>query len=162
MTNLARLNALESQAAAAEFLRCCGSLRWAIAMAAARPFVTEADLFAAAEHLWNALAPEDWHEAFAAHPRIGGSANTDWSRAEQSGVADATADAQENLARLNVEYETRFGHVFLICATGRTADEMLAELRRRLHHDPAEELQIAAAEQAMITRLRLEKLLNAR
>jgi len=161
MTNLAALNALVPAVAAAEFMRCCGARRWAERMTSARPFATEADLFAAAEHLWSGLASKDWLEAFAAHPRIGGVATSAWSRAEQTGVTDAGSDVQPELARLNVEYEARFGHVFLICATGRSADEMLNELRRRLHHGPAEELRTAAAEQTKITRLRLEKLLTA-
>ena len=158
--SLAELNARAPVLATAEFLRCCGAHRWAEGMAAARPFATEADLFAGAERIWNGLAAEDWLEAFAAHPRIGGTANSAWSRAEQAGVEGAGSDVQDELARLNVEYEARFGHVFLICATGRSAAEMLAELRRRLHHPPAEELRLAAAEQAKITRLRLEKLLT--
>ena len=158
--NLATLNTLEPTVVVSEFLRCCGSRRWADAMAAARPFATEEDLFAAADWIWNSLAPEDWLEAFAAHPRIGGVATSKWSRAEQSGVESASSAVQDELARLNVEYEAHFGHVFLICATGRSAAEMLAELRRRLHRSPAEELRLAAAEQAKITRLRLEKLLT--
>lgn len=161
MPGLAVLNAWASQDAVESLLRCCGSRRWAEAMAAARPFATEADLFDAADRIWNSLAPADWLEAFAAHPRIGGTPTSKWSRAEQAGVEGASSDVQDELARLNLEYEARFGHVFLICATGRSADEMLAELRRRLHHHPAEELRLAAAEQAKITRLRLEKLLTS-
>jgi len=162
MAGVIALNALAQQAAAGEFMRCCGARRWAEAMAAARPFATEADLFAAADRIWNSLAPADWLEAFAAHPRIGGTPNSAWSRDEQSSVASAGHDVQADLARLNREYEMRFGHVFLICATGRSAGEMLVELRRRIAHDPAGELRIAAAEQAKITRSRLEKLLRER
>jgi len=129
-------------------------------MAAARPFATEGDLFDAADRIWNSLAPDDWLEAFAAHPRIGGAATSKWSRAEQAGVEAASSAVKDELERLNIEYEARFGHVFLICATGRSAAEMLAELRRRLHHTPAEELHVTAVEQAKISRLRLEKLLR--
>ena len=81
-----------------------------------------------------------------------------WARQEQSGMATAAAETRQALAEGNQAYERRFGHVFLICATGRSAEEMLAELRRRLGHDPARELKVAAGEQAKITRLRLEKL----
>lgn len=124
----------------------------------------------AAERAWWGLPPADWTEAFGAHPRIGEAGNDGgrrratgapaWPQEEQSGAADATAEARRALAEGNRKYEKRFGHVFLICATGRHAEEMLAELRRRLHNDPAAELRIAAGEQAKITRLRLEKLVT--
>jgi 2-oxo-4-hydroxy-4-carboxy-5-ureidoimidazoline decarboxylase len=127
-------------------------------MLAARPFADDAALFAAAESAWWALDPADWDEAFASHPRIGDRAATGLARTEQAGVAGADAATLEALAVGNRAYEARFGRVFLICATGRSAAEMLAELRRRLAHDAAAELRVAAAEQAKITRLRLETL----
>ena len=154
-----RLNALPAATARTELTRCCGAERWVDRMLAARPFGSDAALFETAERVWWQLAPSDWLAAFACHPRIGDHETPDeWSRAEQAGVADAGTDVRRDLARGNREYEARFGHVFLICATGRTADEMLGELRRRLAHDAATELRTAAAEQAKITRLRLEKL----
>ena len=127
-------------------------------MLAARPFGSDAALHAAAERVWWALGREDWREAFAGHPRIGDATAEEWSRREQAGVDLATAATRAALALENRAYEQRFGYGFLVCAAGRTADEMLGALRRRLANDPATELRIAAAEQAKITRLRFEKL----
>jgi 2-oxo-4-hydroxy-4-carboxy-5-ureidoimidazoline decarboxylase len=127
-------------------------------MAAARPFADDAAVAAAAERAWWALEPADWREAFAAHPRIGERAAAEWSRREQAGMDGAAAGTRRALADGNRAYEARFGHVFLICATGRAAGEMLAELERRMANDPAAELREAAGEQAKITRLRLDKL----
>lgn len=157
------LNALPPDAARAALTRCCGSHRWVDAMLAARPFAGDAALFHAAERAWWALDRKDWLEAFARHPRIGeqgGGGGDAWSEAEQAGAARGGKDVRAALADGNRAYERRFGHVFLICATGRSADEMLAELERRLGNDPAAELEIAAGEQARITRLRLEKLVT--
>lgn len=154
------LNALPPDAARAALRRCCSAERWVERMLAARPFGDDQQVFAKAERLWWALDPADWREAFAQHPRIGETSGGDWERQEQSGVATATAEARQALAAGNRVYERRFGHVFLICATGRSADQMLAELRCRLANPPDEESRIAAAEQAKITRLRLEKLVT--
>ena len=151
------LNALSEEQARAELLRCCGSRRWAERVAAARPFANDAALHAAADGAWWQLDPVDWREAFAAHPRIGERAGG-WAGREQAGMSGATDEMRAAFAAANAEYEQRFGHVFLICATGRGAAEMLADLRRRLANDPASELRVAAAEQAKITRLRLERL----
>ena len=147
----------------ASLLRCCGSRRWVTGMLARQPFASKAALFVAAETVWWSLEPDDWLEAFAAHPRIGERSRggrDPWSSAEQAGMKSATPGTQTALAAGNREYAARFGHVFLICATGRSGPEMLAELVRRLGNDPAAELRIAAAEQAKITRLRLEKLVT--
>jgi OHCU decarboxylase len=116
-----------------------------------------------AESAWTALGPRDWLDSLAAHPRIGerGGHAPASSEAEQRRVTTAAAETLAVLAHENREYERRFGHVFLISASGRTADEILAALRERLRNDPATELRIAADEQRKITRLRLEKLLNA-
>jgi OHCU decarboxylase len=131
-------------------------------MLAARPFASDAELLAAAERVWWGLGRTDWLEAFAAHPRIGergsGGALTDWARREQAGADGAAGATLAALAQGNLTYEERFGHVFLISATGKTADEMLGALRDRLTNDPGTELRVAAAEQAKITRLRLDKL----
>ena len=123
-----------------------------------RPFPDTNELYHAAEEVWWSLDEADWLEAFSNHPRIGERA-AGWAKDEQSGVGVASDSTMTTLATLNRDYELRFGHVFLICATGRTAGEILSELRRRLDNQPAPELRIAAAEQAKITRLRLEKLL---
>jgi 2-oxo-4-hydroxy-4-carboxy-5-ureidoimidazoline decarboxylase len=127
-------------------------------MLAMRPFASDAALFADAERAWWALGREDWLEAFGGHPRIGQHAADAWARSEQAGVSGAGEDTRAALAHGNRAYEERFGHVFLICATGKSATELLGALRGRLGNDPATELRIAAAEQAKITRLRLDKL----
>ena len=160
------LNGLPESDSRAELLRCCASTRWSAAMVAARPFASDAAVLAAADRAWWALGPEDWLEAFAAHPRIGDRASPDarhattreWSRREQAGAATPDEEVRAALAAGNAEYERRFGHVFLIRATGRSAEEILAALRRRLGNDPDKELREAAGEQAEITRLRLERL----
>jgi OHCU decarboxylase len=174
LMRLADLNALDDEGAVRELLRCCGSSRWARMMAAARPFASVAAIERASDVCWQAMAPSDVLEAFAAHPQIGaGGAGTaggtreaardgapQWSAGEQSGARDAGDDVRERLAAGNRAYEARFGYIFIICATGRSAEEMLASLERRLRNMPAEELRIAAEEQRTITRLRLTKLLD--
>ena len=154
------LNALSEERARAALGRCCGARHWVDGMLAARPFASDAELLAAAERVWWGLGRADWLEAFAAHPRIGARAEamTDWARREQAGANGAAEATLAALAQGNRTYEKRFGHLFLICATGRTADEMLGALRGRLTNDPTTELRIAAEEQAKITRLRLHKL----
>jgi OHCU decarboxylase len=161
-TGLERLNGLPTARAEAELLACCGARRWAALVAATRPQPTMEALLAAAEEAWWALDEADWREAFAAHPRIGGPDLDDASaRREQQGVAVASEETLAALALGNRRYEQRFGRVFLVFASGRTADELLALLERRLANDPATELRVAAGEQARITRLRLERLLLA-
>lgn len=163
-----RLDALSPEDAKRELLRCCGSTRWAERMAAARPFGTEQRLFALAEETWRGLSSEDWLEAFSHHPRIGDrqglaghSASTRaWAQGEQAGAAAAESSVLAALAEGNREYEARFGHVYLVCATGKSAEEMLALLRTRMGHAPEAELRVAAGEQEKITRLRLERLLD--
>lgn len=154
------LNALSAEAARALLEQCCGARRWVEEMSRSRPFTSDAHLFEVAERAWWRLEPAHWLEAFARHPRIGERATTDWSRREQSGMNSATSQTRRALVQGNQAYERRFGHVFLICATGRSADDMLAELRRRMGNEPAAELKVAAGEQAEITRLRLEKLVT--
>jgi allantoicase len=166
---LLRRIANESPAAlAASFLRCCGASRWAAAMVADRPYKSRTHLFGHAEDVWWHLEDRDWHEAFSTHPRIGaapatfrvrlGESTDDWAKAEQAGTAGADEQTLEGLAEGNRAYEAKFGHVFLICATGLSAAEMLAALERRLGNDAATELRNAAGEQVKITRLRLLKL----
>ncbi len=167
MPDVAALNALPADDARAAFLRCCGSSRWADAMTARRPFASPADLLQAADDAWGGLDRADYLEAFAAHPRIGDvdslrrkffASTTAWASTEQAGTATAPEDVLRGLAAGNREYEERFGYIFIICATGKSAAEMLATLRSRLVNEPETELRIAAGEQAKITRLRLEKL----
>lgn len=152
------LNGLPRNAARAALTRCCSSRRWVDAMLAARPFASDAALFEAAEDAWWALGSDDWLEAFGGHPRIGEQGIDSLARHEQAGVIRAGEETRAALAQGNREYEARFGHVFLICATGKSATDMLGALRARCGNDPAAELRIAAGEQAKITRLRLENL----
>jgi OHCU decarboxylase len=166
---LERLNALPAPTAQAELRACCGSARWAAGVAMRRPFADEDELFAAADEVWWGLDADDWHEAFRAHPRIGemkaeaGRTEREaaWSEGEQAGVRGAGNDVAAALAEGNRAYEARFGHIYLVCATGKSAGEMLEILRARLGNDAETELRAAAGEQAKITRLRLEKLLAA-
>jgi 2-oxo-4-hydroxy-4-carboxy-5-ureidoimidazoline decarboxylase len=146
--------------------RCCGSTRWIERMLARRPFETLDAVRAAAREEWFGLTPTDWLEAFTHHPRIGDVdslrrrfATTRYlSEKEQAGVNEAPDEVLRSLAEGNAAYEARFGHIFIVCATGRSAEEMLAILRARLDHDPAEEILVAAEEQAKITDLRLRGL----
>ena len=166
--SVASVDALPAHEAAVLFASCCGSTAWVQGMIARRPFQTLTVLLREAEDLWWSLSPDDWREAFDHHPRIGeqraavsqsAQAST-WSAGEQRGVADAATNVREALVDGNREYERRFGHIYLVCATGKSAEEMLALLRERLGNDPATELRVAAGEQAKITRLRLLKLFD--
>ena len=142
---------------ARELQRVCASERWVSAVASARPYASWDELLETANRAWFGLEASDWLEAFSAHPRIG-DRKPGWSSQEQSGTRGANEETMRALAEGNREYEQKFGFVFLICATGRSADEMLANLRERLQHDRETELRIAAEEHAKITALRLEKL----
>jgi 2-oxo-4-hydroxy-4-carboxy-5-ureidoimidazoline decarboxylase len=161
------LNNLPEAEAIAELTKCCGAHRWVNKMAHRRPFKDATDLLATADDVWEQLGQEDWLEAFTHHPKIGDMdslrakfANTKaWAQGEQSGTASASEETLQGLADGNRDYEARFGYIFIVCATGKTADEMLALLRSRLGNAPEREIHVAAAEQAKITRLRLEKLL---
>ncbi|RME73306.1 MAG: 2-oxo-4-hydroxy-4-carboxy-5-ureidoimidazoline decarboxylase [Planctomycetota bacterium] len=162
-----RLDALAEPQAREALARCCGSHRWVEAMLARRPFGTREALERAASEIWFGLGREDWLEAFSHHPRIGDTerlrerfgASGRWSEGEQAGVRGAPEAVLEALAEGNRRYEQRFGWIFLICASGLDAANMLAALRERLRNDPETELRIAASEQDRITRLRLGKLL---
>jgi OHCU decarboxylase len=166
--DLAWLNSLAPVEAMAELLKCCGATRWAEKVAAARPFGSLEDLLVKADETWRALDRDDWLEAFRSHPKIGekkaesavSTQSQQWSAQEQAGMQRAAQDVTEELARLNRDYEEKFGFIFIVCATGKSTGEILALLRERLPNEPAVELPIAAAEQAKITELRLRKLLN--
>ena len=165
---LRRVNALGEAAAREELRKCCGASRWIEQMVARRPFASSAALFDAADAVWNALGADDWLEAFESHPRIGeskaaaaqSSTAQNWSKHEQSGTHSASDETRAALADANRAYDQKFGHIFIICATGKSAEQMLAAARARLQNDPATELRIAAEEQRKITRIRLEKLLQ--
>lgn len=160
-------NALSAGGATDELLRCCGCARWAAAVAAARPFRDKKALLAASDAAWAATGEADWREAFSHHPRIGGkdalrekfAATRAWAKGEQSGAAAADDAVLDALASGNAAYEKRFGHIFIVCATGKTAAEMLDLLKSRLPHDAGTELRLAAGEQNKITKIRLEKLI---
>ncbi len=157
---LEEFNTAEEATARTDLLRCCGSKQWADSMLARRPFYDEAALLSSAESVWWALESSDWLEAFSAHPKIGEKKLAEWASQEQSGLGSAPASILEALATGNREYEQRFGWIFLVQATGKTAAEMLALLQARLTNESTKELRIAAGEQAKITELRLNKLLN--
>ena len=160
LDRLDRLNRFPAAEADTALLACCASRPWAATVAAGRPYRTPEALYDAAERAWWSLDEADWQEAFAAHPRIGERPAEATARREQAGISGASAETLAALASGNRLYEERFDRVFLICASGRTADEMLAALRERLGNDPGTELRTAAGEQAKITRLRLERLLG--
>jgi OHCU decarboxylase len=157
---LERLNDLPSHEAEARLLACCGSTEWARRVAAERPFTNAGELEAVSDRVWKSLPKDAWLEAFSAHPRIGASPFSRWAREEQGGTSSASTETLANLADLNRHYEERFGWIFIVCATGKTAAEMLALAQARIHNDPQTELAIAAEEQRKITRLRLAKMLE--
>ncbi len=158
-------NALSDGDAVEAFLRCCGSRRWAERMAALRPFPHRGALLTEARRLWHTASTDDWLEAFAHHPRIGDrdpeelkakfAHTADLSEQEQAGVEGASETVLDALREGNLAYEQRFGHVFLVCATGLTAAEMLGMLRARIRNTPERELREAAEQQARITAIRL-------
>ena len=164
---LASLNSLSPSQAEAEFLKCCGSKNWARRLTSARPFASLNELIAEAERAWWSLDSEDWLEAFHSHPKIGekkAAAPTavkaqQWSEDEQSGLRDSTQQTLDALAQSNQTYEEKFGFIFIVCASGKSSEEMLILLRDRLRNNATEELRIAAGEQAKITELRLRKLI---
>ena len=165
---LLQLNSFHPKAAEGEFLKCCGSKNWARAMSEHVPFRDVSDLLETAKSVWWSLSVGDWLEAFRSHPKIGAqkpaaqvsSESLSWSSKEQAGVSKASADTKNLLAELNRSYEEKFGFIYIVCATGKSSDELLAILQGRLGHDSETELQIAAREQAQITELRLNKLLD--
>jgi 2-oxo-4-hydroxy-4-carboxy-5-ureidoimidazoline decarboxylase len=169
---LARWNAGPQDAAAREILPCCGSKAWAQKMAARRPFEDWDALIATSDEMWRNLNESDWMEAFNSHPRIGESRAADssaprssprsstWAMQEQKTVADAADAVKIALAEGNREYENKFGRIFIVCATGRSAAELLEILRVRLQNDAGAELREAAEQQRQIIQLRLRKWLQ--
>jgi 2-oxo-4-hydroxy-4-carboxy-5-ureidoimidazoline decarboxylase len=162
---LARWNGLPQEEAAREIVACCGSGTWSAKMASRRPIQDEATLLALSDEIWRALSEADWLEAFRSHPRIGES-NADktvaaqssaWSEQEQQKAAAADEAVKMALKWGNREYEQKFGRIFIVCATGKSANEILEILRRRLHNDDATELQLAAEEQRQIMHIRMKK-----
>jgi len=164
---LASLNSLSPSRAEEELLKCCGSKSWARQVISARPFARLEELITKADNIWWSLDSEDWLEAFHSHPKIGekkAAAPTaveaqHWSEDEQSGLRNSAQQTLDALPKLNRTYQEKFGFIFIVCASGKSSEEMLEILHDRLKNNAAEELRIAAAEQAKITQLRLRKLL---
>jgi OHCU decarboxylase len=164
--DLSSLNALGPSEAFDEFVKCCGSLEWARRMTESRPFKSVEQLQTRASEIWWTLDRDDWLEAFRSHPKIGGSKPADkvsdqsltWSGEEQSGVKSASEQVLSELTTLNRQYDDKFGFIFIVCATGKSSDEMLAILKSRLANDAETELRKAASEQEKITEIRLRKL----
>lgn len=158
-------NSLPAAEAAARILPCCGSQAWATAMAAERPFDSMQALLAASNRIWNSLPPADWQQAFDSHPRIGErhpqgastAMSQTWSGAEQRAAMTAEQAHKDALREANSVYERRFGRIFITCARGRSAQQILDELHSRLANTPGEELREAANQQAQITEQRLKQ-----
>lgn len=169
---LGALNAMPPAAAAEVLSDCCAAPRWVEAMVTRRPFGSFAELRAAADEVWRRLGPDDYRAAFAHHPRIGesqsehaqGARGRSWSAAEQAGVgagaSAAAAAVGEALAAINRAYEAKFGHIYIVRAAGRSAEELVRIAEARLANTPAHELTVAAGELREICQLRLAKLLT--
>jgi 2-oxo-4-hydroxy-4-carboxy-5-ureidoimidazoline decarboxylase len=165
---LARWNGLNGIDAASEILPCCGSQEWARRMAAVRPIEDELDLIRQSDRVWQSLHEKHWDEAFRSHPRIGesptqgdaGRQAAAWSAEEQKNAAASNQSLKQEIGKLNREYDERFGRTFIVCATGKTAPEILAILRERIENDPVTELREAAEQQRQITHIRLKKWLG--
>jgi OHCU decarboxylase len=155
---LSEFNSAGADTALLKMLECCGSRAWASGMVARRPFTDRIHLHVSAEEVWQALPETDWLEAFTKHPKIGESSNLVWAALEQSGMNTAAKETAAAMRELNRQYESRFGFIFITCASGKSAEEMHRELVERLSNDRAEEIRIAAVEQRDITALRLRKL----
>ena len=167
-TTLDHLNTLPGPDAVQEFRKCCGSQRWAQRMVINRPYLSPDDLYVKAGDLWWDLDRDDWLEAFRSHPKIGerkaavdvSKQAQEWSGQEQAGVNDAGSLTLSELERLNQEYETRFGFIYIVCATGKSSDELLEILKSRINNAAEDELVVAAREQSKITELRLRKMVD--
>jgi 2-oxo-4-hydroxy-4-carboxy-5-ureidoimidazoline decarboxylase len=164
---LTRWNTLDADTAAREILSCCGSRAWASGLAAQRPFADAQQLFAASDQVWAALPEQAWNEAFASHPRIGQqharsatAQSLSWSSAEQRAAMSQDAAEKLALAEGNRQYEERFDRIFIVCAAGRSAAEILAVLNTRMQNTAAAELLEAAEQQRQITQLRLRRWLG--
>jgi 2-oxo-4-hydroxy-4-carboxy-5-ureidoimidazoline decarboxylase len=165
---LARWNGLPQDEAVREILACCGSRNWARILASMRPIREETALLAASDRVWRSLSKEDWLEAFRSHPRIGESRSEGssaaqsaiWSAQEQRTAATGDDSIRFELAKGNLEYEKRFDRIFIVCATGKSAGEILEILQCRLQNDDATELNVAAEEQRQIMCIRLKKWLS--
>ena len=166
---LQRINNASTSEADSMFEDCCGSGTWASMMTMMRPFTSVDEVSRIAAEVWNdqqIMQTGDWLEAFAAHPKIGETKqaqptrSAEWSAREQAGIDAVDESVKKDLAAANRAYQDKFGFIFIVCATGKTAEEMLELCRSRLDNDRDTEIQIAAAEQQKITEIRLRKLLS--
>ena len=167
MSAFEKLNSLSKEEATKALYLCCSSTVWANQMVMCLPFKSEDELIAQADRIWNSCKLTDFMEAFSHHPRIGGDLETlrkkyqstaGWASQEQGGVAGASEEVLQELNKGNIEYENKFGFVFLICATGKSAAEMLEALKKRLPNTKDQEIVNAKTEQGKITHIRLKKL----
>jgi 2-oxo-4-hydroxy-4-carboxy-5-ureidoimidazoline decarboxylase len=163
---LAEFNALPAAQTETLLTDCCGSARWAASVASHRPYATVDALHKTADSTWWKLERADWLEAFSHHPQIGdkpasGSESArQWAAGEQSGARALSDDVKARLARANRAYFEKFGYIYIVYATGKSAEAMLAILNQRLQNDAPSEISIAAEQQRLITRIRLDKLLS--
>lgn len=161
-------NKLSKEKAFEELFKCCGCKAWAQNLTDFRPFETKVDLLRLSDMNWITCEMEEGLEAFAHHPKIGDlkslekkfASTKEWASGEQAGVDEATHKTLKGLAEGNSQYEKKFGYIFIVCATGKTAEEMLALLKARLMNDPTTEIRIAMSEQNKITHIRLNKLIE--
>ena len=166
---LHELNTLPAAQLKEELFKCCGSASWVKMMMAFFPADDLVELLEDAEEIWYECSKDDWKEAFSHHPKIGDTnalkekfaSTAAWAAREQSGVNNASPETIEALVEANRLYEEKFGYIFIVCATGKSAEEMLGLVKERLLNSPAVEIEIAADEQNKITKLRLEKLLDS-
>lgn len=165
---LHELNILPPPQLKEELAKCCGSSAWIDRMLPFFPAEDLVEVLEDAEEQWFLCSEADWKQAFAQHPRIGDieslqkkfASTAEWAIGEQGGIKTATQQTLQSLAEANKKYEEKFGYIFIVCATGKSANEILTQLETRLQNSPEVEIEIAADEQNKITRLRIEKLLE--
>ena len=160
------LNKMSGDKVLAELFKCCGSERWAQKLTDCRPFSNKQDLISSSDRIWMECTPADALEAFSHHPQIGDlkslekkfASTKEWASGEQAGVHAASGKVIQELAMGNAAYQNKFGYIFIVCATGKSAEDMLKLLNSRIGNNPETEMKIAMNEQNKITHLRLEKL----
>lgn len=149
-----------------ELIKCCGSENWVNQMYDQWKFISNENLFETSEKIWFSLKKEDWLEAFKHHPKIGNidslkekySVSKDLAKSEQAGVSTASLETLTELSEYNSDYEKKFGYIFIVCATGKSAEEMLSIIKKRMKNEPEDEIQIAMREQNEITKIRLNNI----
>ena len=166
MMTLQYLNTLTSQQLKEQLFNCCGSTKWAEQLLRKLPFNSIEELKYVSDKIWFECEKKDWLEAFTHHPKIGNvkslekkfASTAQWASGEQVSINAASQNVLVELKELNDLYENKFGYIFIVCATGKSAEEMLKLLKQRLPNNPEEEIKIAANEQNKITHLRIDKL----